>query len=295
MILHVDPNEDSRSNVRESLRQEGHAVRSVGSYDDAIDAIGAERFEQLITEYELGEETGLELAMMARKANPDTTAVLYTEAPVAAIDSVGFEDVVVEYVDRTEEAALDLLLDVVGFESENGSQVSYPRPSNEAERLTALAEYPTRTEELQTALDRLTELASGFFEVETAFVGLIEEQEEVFVSCYNTSFDDIEREDTLCTFTILEEAITVIEDVQADPRFNSHELYADGTFRFYAGAPLRTPAGMAIGTFCLLDDSPRTFSEEDRQSLTQFAAAAMDYFDLHRRLEGDPGRDARAQ
>ena len=85
------------------------------------------------------------------------------------------------------------------------------------------------------------------------------------LSCYGAAFEPLDREETICTYAILEEDVTVVEDATADPRFSDNGTLAGADVRFYAGAPLRTPNGQAIGTFCIHDDEPRTFSDRDRE------------------------------
>lgn len=296
MILHVDPDEGSRSSLRDSLNGEGLNARSVSSYREAMEVVeGAERLDQLVTEYEIGEGTGLDLIRAVKETHPETTVILYTETDLDDIETEGFEEIVAEYVQKGGDAAMDYLLEIVSYESTHRSQVSYPRPENERDRLDILSEYPTESGELRIALDRLTELASAFFEVDIAFSGVVEESEEVFIACHNASYDRLDREDTICTFTILEDDLTVVEDIREDPRFTLDELYAGNELRFYAGAPLIAPEGEAIGSFCLMDTTPRTFSEEDRRHLELFAAEAMDQFELRRQLAREPAGDLHVQ
>ena len=44
--------------------------------------------------------------------------------------------------------------------------------------------------------------------------------------------------------------------------------------RAYAGSILHTGEGYQVGTFCLLFDKPRAFSDEDIAALQRFGAAA---------------------
>jgi len=92
------------------------------------------------------------------------------------------------------------------------------------------------------------------------------------------------REDTMCTHTILEDEMLVVEDVSADPRFAGNERLAELDIEAYAGVPLRTPAGTPIGAFCVIHDEPRTFSDAGLVDLQLFAAEVMDQLELRRRL-----------
>lgn len=137
---------------------------------------------------------------------------------------------------------------------------------------------------LGESLDRLTELATALFDIDAAAVGLIHEHSERFLSCSGISLDPMDREDTVCTYAILDDEVTVIEDLQDDPRFSDNEGLETAGVRFYASAPIGTPDGQAIGTFCVYQDEPRTFSESDREQLSLLADEAMEQLVLRRRL-----------
>ena len=62
--------------------------------------------------------------------------------------------------------------------------------------------------------------------------------------------------DTLCLLMNM----LVIEDVAKDPRFANNPFLIENGIRFYAGAPLRSSSGFAIGSLCVIDTKPRSFS-----------------------------------
>ncbi|MHA7279884.1 GAF domain-containing protein [Arthrobacter sp. MDT2-2] len=77
----------------------------------------------------------------------------------------------------------------------------------------------------------------------------------------------------LCATTIEQDRTLVITNSALDPEWRDHPLVTDGPgIRFYAGHPISTVDGWRIGTLCLIDDQPRTFSEEDEQALRCLAA-----------------------
>jgi hypothetical protein len=69
--------------------------------------------------------------------------------------------------------------------------------------------------------------------------------------------------------------LLVIEDVSADASFAENAFLVENSIQFYAGAPLRTPAGEALGTLSIIDHEPRKFSEDDRALLMQKAEDLM--------------------
>src|SRR5439155_25932228 len=54
--------------------------------------------------------------------------------------------------------------------------------------------------------------------------------------------------------------------------------------RFYAGAPLRTPLGHALGTLCVLDRVPRKLSQVQARALAQLRDQVMELFEMRREL-----------
>lgn len=76
------------------------------------------------------------------------------------------------------------------------------------------------------------------------------------------------KEGTVCQFTIEQEDILVINDTQKDERTKSiKELRENEDLRFYAGVPIKSPNGARIGAFCVIDESPKELSENQKQAL----------------------------
>lgn len=291
MLLCVDPDEAVRGRTRECLEAAGHSVETAGSLSAARERLATVgRVDAVVTEYDLPDGTGLEVIAALRETAPDAVAVLYTETAFADVATDGVEGVVPEYVRKDDPDAEALLVDRLEQGLALRSQTAYPLPADEEARLDALAGYATDSAELGAALDRLTELAAALFGVDAATVGLIDEHEERFLACHGVTVGPLPREDTICTYAILDRDVTVIEDVTEDPRFADNERLSQVGIRFYAGAPVETPEGQTIATFCLYDDEPRSFGERDRELLSLFAAEVRDQLELRRRLaaRGDP-------
>jgi GAF domain-containing protein len=96
----------------------------------------------------------------------------------------------------------------------------------------------------------------------------------------------VPREESVCGHVVATDEVVVSEDVTKDPRFTNNPLVLEKGIRFYAGAPLRTSSGLALGSLCIIDMEPREFSDEDRVRLQQMAD------DLMAELERDSAKDA---
>jgi GAF domain-containing protein len=290
MILCVDPDPGSRDRTSSALREAGFETAGAGSLAEAREALeGASSLDCVVTEYDLGDGTGLELVDAVRTVSPDAACVLFTETALDEVDTAAFETAVAEYVSKSRDDAHEELRSLVEHAVAFQSQTAYPLPDNETARLAALEQYAADPAELGESLDRLTAFAIELLGVDAAAVGLVDDHHEEFLSCHGIALDTIDREDTICTYALLEEGVTVVEDVQADPRFRGDESLVAAGIRFYASATLRTPDGQAIGTFCVYDDDPRTLSARDHELLEMLADEAMDQLELRRRLRQTGG------
>ncbi len=93
------------------------------------------------------------------------------------------------------------------------------------------------------------------------------------------------RERSMCRYVVESEAPLVVEDFLATERFKDQYFCVNYGIRFYAGTPLVTSDGEAIGTLCLLGTRPTTFGEEQMRVLGAFARAVVGRLELLGALE----------
>ncbi len=149
--------------------------------------------------------------------------------------------------------------------------------ADEEERLVALRSYEILDTPPEAVFDRITRLAARVFDVPIATMSLIDERRQWFKSCYGVASTETPREVAFCSHAILADDVLVISDARADARFAANPLVTGKPYiRFYAGAPLKTPGGLNLGTLCLVDSQPRDFSQADRDTLADLAAMLMD-------------------
>lgn len=283
-VLVADADDDARAATAAELEGVGMTVHEATSVDDAVEVLADHTLDCVVTEYEFPDGSGLDLLAELRQSAPDTPCVLFTDAATSDIDTTAFEGLVVEYLPKsmTDRDRVRQRIDEI---TSLRTQVGYPLPDDEDARLDALAQYDIDDLAIKETFDRLTELAAKHFETDVAFIGLVHEHEEEFVSCYGGDIDPLPRESTMCTHAILEQDVMVVEDVAADDRFKHNDALARLDIRSYVGAPMRTPDGRALGSFCLTDDEPREYSEEDRRYLRLMADEAMEQLVLRQRLQ----------
>jgi PAS domain S-box-containing protein len=143
-----------------------------------------------------------------------------------------------------------------------------PLPADEPGRLAALNSLNVLDTDSEEAFDELTALAASICQTPVALVSLVDEQRQWFKARVGCTLTETPRDISFCGHTILEPELLIVPDASADPRFADSPLVTDGErMRFYAGVPLRTSDGHALGALCVLDRRPRTLSAEQIQAL----------------------------
>lgn len=155
-----------------------------------------------------------------------------------------------------------------------------PVPEDEKARLRALDTLPPEHLQGSAFADRLVTLARNHFDVMDAFIGIIDWEKELYLACAGSDLDPAPREDTMCSYTITQDDVLVIEDVQDDPRFQHSDAIQGTDIHWYASAPV-TLKGENIGTFCIINDEQHELSEEDKADLKRFAAETAEQLELH--------------
>jgi PAS domain S-box-containing protein len=145
-------------------------------------------------------------------------------------------------------------------------------PSDEQERLQALKLTELLDSPREERFDRLTRVARDTFNVTTALISLIDSDRQWFKSAQGLEASETPRNISFCGHAILADDILVIENALDDERFADNPLVADEpAIRFYAGAPLRTLDGYRLGTLCLIESRPRSFTAKERRLLRDLA------------------------
>lgn len=260
---------------------------SVTSVESAIETIVQEPIVCVVTAYDLPDGTGLDIIDALKSESPQTPSILFTDVSPGEIDTAGFDEVLVEYLNRDLPDADDRLGFIVNDVIEHSAQVGFLAPDDEDERLETLAEYDVEELPVEESFDRLTDLISDHLDVAVSFIGLIEKDEENFLACTGADWDSLTREDTICTHSMLQEDVMVVEDIDADSRFSENQQLKNLGIVSYAGANMTAPNGQVIGQVCALDHEPREFSGHERETLQQYAETAMEILELRQAVGSD--------
>ncbi|MEL4885773.1 EAL domain-containing protein [Pectobacterium betavasculorum] len=161
-----------------------------------------------------------------------------------------------------------------------------PISKDENKRLAALREYGIKNVLFDPSLSNLISLAANIFSAPIVLVSLVEAERQLFAASVGVPFCETSRDVSFCAHTILKKKIMVVPDALKDARFKNNPLVVGIPYiRFYAGIPLITPSGHAIGTLCVIDLKPRaTFTKRDEHNMQDLASLVMDKLEM-RRLE----------
>jgi GAF domain-containing protein len=283
-VLIVD--EDEASDISTAVEAEsGLTTVDADTVKGATEALKNDSFDCIVTRYELTDGTGMDLVNTVRSEAPQTPVVLFTDVPPSEIDTASFEDLIVEYLNSDLPDAHDRLGFIVDDVISHSVQVGFMAPENEEGRLEALSSYDIEELPIEESFSRLSDLIASHFDASVSFIGLIEEKQENFLACTGADWDSLTREKTICTHSMLQEDVMVVEDVREDSRFSENDTLENLGIRSYAGANMTTPDGHVIGQVCVLDDKPRGYDADERAELEQFAETVMEILELRDTLQ----------
>ncbi len=157
---------------------------------------------------------------------------------------------------------------------------------SEKERLKALSTYGLGSDRPLPSLDPVVQIAVQMFGMPVAAVNMIG-NDHVFLAAsigLEGAEVDLRRDVSFCAHAIAQDDVMVIPDTTQDERFHDNPLVTgSANLRFYAGVPLLSPEGHALGALCVIDGKPRhDFSREDCLKLRELAKMAADRLELRR-------------
>lgn len=156
--------------------------------------------------------------------------------------------------------------------------------TDDSARLAALRRYRILDTEPERAFDDLTLLASQICGTPIALISLIDADRQWFKSRVGITVDETSRSIAFCTHAITQHDLFIIPDARQHSALRDNPFVTGDGIRFYAGAPLVTPDGHALGTLCVLDRVPRTLSASQREALDALRRQVLAQLELRRNL-----------
>ncbi len=163
--------------------------------------------------------------------------------------------------------------------------MGFPLPANDAERVAELRRHEVLDTLPEADFDDLVRLASHICGTPIALVSLVDADRQWFKARLGLEADETPRDQSFCAHAICEPGRDIFEvsDAREDPRFAENPLVlGDPNIRFYAGTPLVTRDGWALGTLCVIDRKPRQLTKEQAEGLVMLRRHVVNALELRR-------------
>lgn len=166
--------------------------------------------------------------------------------------------------------------------------MDYPIPAGEEQRLATLNNYEIMDSAPEICFDEITELAAEILQCPVSFIEFMDADRQWFKSKYGLTDDYVEtpRDIAICATTICQSDLLTVNDLTEDDRFANNPLVSSApNIRFYAGMPLISPDGAAVGTICAVDFEKREISQSQKEALRRLSRQVMAQLELRRALK----------
>ncbi len=162
-----------------------------------------------------------------------------------------------------------------------------PLPANEQARLESLQRLALLDTLPEETFDGYATLAAYICQTPVALISLVDKERQWFKSRIRWEVQESHRDESFCANAILQpNEVLVVEDALTDARFaDNPSVTSDPHIRFYAGSPLVTADGSALGTLCVLDYQPHRLNEEQIAALRNLSQLVMSRMELRRQQE----------
>lgn len=161
-----------------------------------------------------------------------------------------------------------------------------PLPDDEQPGLRKLRSLGVLDTFPEQVYDDIVSLASEIAATPIALITFVDQDRQWFKSKLGLDVSEIHRDHAFCAHAIRKpNELLVVTDAACDPRFADSPLVT-GTpsFRFYAGAPLVTSDGIALGILCVIDNKPRTLTGLKERALQMLSRQVVVQIELREAL-----------
>lgn len=153
----------------------------------------------------------------------------------------------------------------------------------EIKRIAELQSYGILDTAPEAQYDQITQLASLISGAPYALIGLVDERRHWFKSRIGFDLTEVSREKSICSETFRDKGPTVITDASKNERFKNHDSVTGGLkIRFYAGFPILSASGYALGAICVADRFTRELDQTQIQALEILSQQVGTLFEIRR-------------
>jgi signal transduction histidine kinase/ActR/RegA family two-component response regulator len=161
-----------------------------------------------------------------------------------------------------------------------------PPTEDEATRLKTLYDYDVLDSQAEKIFDDLTQLAAQICDTPITLISLVDANRQWFKSKVGLDAQETSRDVAFCSHAIHQKEIFEVEDTLHDKRFFDNPLViSEPNIRFYAGTPLVSHDGHAIGTLCVIDDKPNKLTRNQRQALEVLGRSVISQMELRKNIK----------
>lgn len=166
-----------------------------------------------------------------------------------------------------------------------------PIPLNEHARVALLRQCGILDTAAEPAFDEITARAAAICQTPISLLSFVDRDRAWFKSSFGLELREIPRDISFCAHAICQQELYVTPDLLADERFSHNPLVTQKPhLRFYAGMPLLSPEGLALGTLSVLDHKPRELTAEQKDELRELAKGAVLLLEIRRASGWPPAR-----
>lgn len=162
--------------------------------------------------------------------------------------------------------------------------LKYIVPDNETGRLQKLEFLDLLNLGKDPQFDVFAETACLIADCPSSLIAIMESETQTIQSCIGLEIDSVDRENTVCQYSIASGETVIINDTLLDDRFRHNPLILAGGIRFYVGVPLIDDEGFALGTLCVIDYKPKTITDRQIAALQKLADAISKLFITKRKM-----------